>query len=132
MKAQAMPTSIKNVRRLMLLYVAVILIGTIIYAFDTGFVDKRELFRGMLRAAGFSYLAWWLPSLDKRAWWASVIACGVLAVLGLGALLLLPDLGAASNSAVLWTTLKVAVAVYALAHAFIILMQSETRNNFEA
>lgn len=131
MSATAIPVSVTKVRRLMLLYAAAILLSTLVFAVDTGFMEKRELFRGLLRVAGFSYLAWWLPSLDKRAWWTSVIACGLLSAIGLVALLLVV-VGLDNGSSVLWALAKMAVPLYALGHAFLILVQSETRWHFEA
>ncbi len=115
----------------MLLYAAAVLLGTLVFAVGTEFTEKRELFRGLLRVALFAYLVWWLPSLDKRAWWTSVIACGVLGVIGIVTMLLLFGVGLAEGSSVAWALIKIAVPLYALAHAFIILVRTETRWHFE-
>lgn len=131
MKDPVIPDPVEKVRRLMLLYAAAVLLGTLVFAVGTEFTEKRELFRGLLRVALFAYLVWWLPSLDKRAWWTSVIACGVLGVIGIVTMLLLFGVGLAEGSSVAWALIKIAVPLYALAHAFIILVRTETRWHFE-
>lgn len=126
------PAPINKVRWLMLLYIAVILLGTMSFAASTEFTEKRELFRGLLRVAGFSYLVWWLPTLDKRAWWAAVVACGFFAGLGLLSVLVFMSAGMSHEAGVLVFAAIVVVPLYALTHAFVVLMQEATRQHFEA
>lgn len=131
MKNVDIPGSVNNVRWLLLLYAGAVLLGTLAFAMDTGFMEKREFLRGLVRVAGISYLAWWLPSLDRRAWWVSTLACGILAAIGIGTLMLSLIAGGA-NGLTLWAATKVALPIYALTHAFIILMRRETRVHFAA
>ena len=124
------PASVKRASILMLLYAAFILTTTTWFALQTDFSHREELFRGLLRVAGITGLAFWLLTLNKNAWWFSIVACGLLAALGVIGILMLGFAGVVYDTTLLWLILKVAAPVYFLGHATLLLAKRETRQVF--
>ena len=124
------PVPVKRASFLMLLYAGVIFISTTWFALQTDFSHREELFRGLVRVAGMTGLAFWLLTLDKKAWWLSIAACGFLAVLGVVGILTLGFAGVAYDTSLLWVVLNVAVPVYLLGHTTLLLAKRETRRVF--
>ena len=131
MRFSSAPAPVKKAAWLMIAYAAAVLIGTISFAVQTGFTETRELVRGLVRVTGFALLVWWLLSLDKRAWWVSVIACAVLCLLGILAVATFLFVGAAYQPDFLRLALQLFVPTYLLGHATFVLIQRNTRQHFE-
>ena len=131
-KISLAPGTVKRASLLMLSYAVVVLIGTVWFAVQTDFSQTKELFRGLVRVAGISGLAFWLLTLDKRAWWLSIGACSFLAILGVIGIVTLGFAGLAYDTSLLWFVLKLVVPVYLLGHAVLILAKRETRDLFHA
>lgn len=124
------PAAVKRAMILMLLYAASILIITAWFALQTGFSHGEELLRGLIRVAGITGLAFWLLTLNKNAWWLSIVACGLLAALGVIGILAIGFAGAAYDTTLLWLIPKLAAPVYFLGHATLLLARRESRQAF--
>lgn len=128
----AAPVQVKRASIFLLSYALLVLVGTLSYAFESGGQDTKELVRGLVRACGIGYIAWWLLSLKKEAWWFAVGASGFLSVvgiLGMGALLYA---GAGLNADYYLLVLKLIAPLYCLLHALLILLKADARSVFFA
>lgn len=124
------PVQVQRASIFLLSYALLVLIGTVFYAVESGGEDTRELIRGLVRVGGIGYIAWWLLSLKKEAWWFAVGACGFLSTLGflgIGAFLYA---GSSVSSDYYLLVLKLVAPVYLLLHAFVILVRADTRSLF--
>ncbi len=126
------PVQVKRASFLLLSYAFLVLIGTVSYAYESGGEDSRELIRGLVRVGGISYIAWWLLSLKKEAWWFAVGACGFLSALGVFGVGALLYAGSSLSSDFYLMGLKLIAPLYFLLHAFLILVREDTRSLFVA
>ncbi|MBW0147938.1 hypothetical protein [Marinobacter arenosus] len=126
------PHQVKRASMFLLSYALIVLVGTLFYAFESGGEDTRELFRGLIRVAGISYIAWWLLSLKKEAWWFAVGACGFLSLLGLVGIGALLYAGSIVSTDYYLLVLKLIAPLYLLIHALVILVREDTRSLFIA
>ena len=129
-KEDNVPIQIKKASLLLATYAFWVLIGTIWYAFDTNFDHSKELFRGVLRFAGVTGIAWWLLTLNKNSWWFAIFASGLFATLGIIGIVSFLYLATAHDSTYIKMLLKLLLPTYLLSHAFIILINSENRKLF--
>lgn len=129
-KEASVPFNIKKASLLMATYGFWILIWAIWFAFDTNFENSKELFRGIVRFAGMTYLAWWLLSLNKKSWWFAIGACGFFATMGFIGIISFIYLGVTTDRTYLLILLKLLVPTYLLSHVFAILINPKNRKLF--
>lgn len=125
-------TDVKNASLLLATYAVWVLVGTVWYAVDTDFENTKELIRGLIRFGGVTYVAWWLLTLDKRAWWFAVAASGFFSSMGVLAIAMFIYIGSTYDSIFLVMIVKLLVPLYLLIHALIILCKKETRAQFQS
>jgi len=126
------PADVKKASLLIASYALVVLLGVVIAVVQVGIPEPTQTFRGLLRVLGMSCIAWWLLSLDKRAWWFAVVLIGFFLGIAAFGLVLMLYYGGISNDLVISTFLKLALPLYLLTHALILLVQKTTRQYFFA
>jgi hypothetical protein len=126
------PAEVKKVSLLIASYALIVLLGVIISVAQVGIPEPTQTFRGVFRALGMGYIAWWLLSLDKRAWWFAVaLIVFLLSMAGFGLAIML-YYGGMANDFVISILLKLAMPFYLLTHALIVLTSANTRQHFFA
>ena len=124
------PPRVKRASRLLLAYAGVVLAGMLWHAVETEFTQLSDLLRGLLRVAGITAIALWLPSLDRKAWWVAVSVSVVLAAIGLFGMVAVGYAAIQGDASLLTLLTRIVVPVYLLGHAAVILMQKDTRAHF--
>lgn len=124
------PAEVRKASGLIITYALIVFISAIWYGVTSNFEDTRGFIRAMIRFGGMFYVAWWLLSLDKKAWWFAIIPCTLFLIMGIVAVGAFLFLGYMYDAEFLWVILRMGFVVLLLGQTVYLLSKKTTRNYF--
>lgn len=115
---------INIVSGLMGAYGLFVLVNALVYYFLI-LPGETDIFRGIIRATGSFFIAYYLYKKHKFAYWIALVFSGILSVLGIFGIIMM------MNTKVVWTNYLFSIPIVIFVFIFFILIQKKVRLEFK-